>query len=180
MREAEKNLVFEDLFKQHFRQLYVHAYGWVHDEEWAKDIVHDAFCRLWENFDRYADQPQLLSLLYTFVRSLSIDHLRHDQARENYLRTREETDEDSREDYAGYEELMSRVMAAIRRFPPQTRRIFIACVLRHKTYKEAAEEFGISPLTVKTLMARALKTLRTQREIFLPWVVLLFAWHYVL
>ena len=180
MHEAEKTLVFEDLFKQHFRQLYVHAYGWVHDEEWAKDIVHDAFCRLWEDFDRYADQPRLLPLLYTFVRSLSIDHLRHDQARENYLRAQTETDEDQREDYTGYEELMARVMTAVRHLPPQTRRIFVGCVLRHKTYKQVAKEIGISPLTVKTLMARALKELRNKREIFLPWVVLLFALHSVL
>ena len=115
MHEAEKTLLFEDLFKQHFRQLYVHAYSWVHDEEWAKDIVHDAYCQLWENFDRYTDEPHLLSLLYTFVRSRSIDHLRHDQAQENYVQAQKASDEDNREEYLHYEELIARVMAAVRR-----------------------------------------------------------------
>ena len=109
MHEAEKTLLFEDLFKQHFRQLYVHAYSWVHDEEWAKDIVHDAYCQLWENFDRYTDEPHLLSLLYTFVRSRSIDHLRHDQAQENYVQAQKASDEDNREEYQHYEELIARV-----------------------------------------------------------------------
>ena len=180
MHEAEKTLLFEDLYKQHFRQLYVHAYSWVHDEEWAKDIVHDAYCQLWENFDRYTNEPHLLSLLYTFVRSRSIDHLRHDQAQENYVQAQKASDEDNREEYQHYEELIARVMAAVRRLPPQTRRVLVGCVLHHKSYKEVADELAISPLTVKTLMARALKSLRTQKEIFLPWVVLLLALHSVI
>ena len=77
------------------------------------------------------------------------------------------------DDYEDYEQVLERVMAAIRRFPPQTRRVFTDCVFRHLSYKETAEHLGISPLTVKTLMARALKQLRQQKEFFSPVVVLL-------
>ena len=63
MLEAEKTIRVEDLFKSHFHQLYVHAYGWVRDEENAKDIVHDAFCYLWENYERYEKEDNHLLYL---------------------------------------------------------------------------------------------------------------------
>lgn len=170
MQDSDRQTVFEDLFKQHYHQLYIHALGWVREEECAKDIVHDSFCYLWEHFDRYADTDNLLALLYSMVRSRSIDSLRHEQIVENYAQEYipEETDE-----YSDYDERLRRVMAAIRRFSPQMRRIFTECVLHHKTYKETAAQFGISPLTVKTVMARAFKSLREQKEFFSPVAVLL-------
>lgn len=173
MSESERNILFEDLFKSHFHQLYVHACGYVQDEECAKDIVHDSYCYLWEHFDRYADNSSFLTLLYTFVRSRCIDHLRQNRVQENYLLQRPEDDVREENDYEDYEQVLERVMAAIRRFPPQTRRVFTDCVFRHLSYKETAEHLGISPLTVKTLMARALKQLRQQKEFFSPVVVLL-------
>lgn len=176
MSEAEKNIRVEDLFKLHFHQLYVHAYGWVRDEENAKDIVHDSFCYLWENFERYeTEDNNLLALLYSFVRSRSIDYLRRNQSRENYIQEQAEFDESSREDYDDYDDMLTRIMSAIRRFPPQTRRIFTECVLHHKTYKEVGELLDISPLTVKTVMSRAFKALRKQREFFIPAILLLLA-----
>lgn len=176
MLEAEKTIRVEDLFKSHFHQLYVHAYGWVRDEENAKDIVHDAFCYLWENYERYEKEDNhLLALLYTLVRSRSIDYLRHSQSRENYIQEQIEFDDSNRSDYDDYDDILARIMGAIRRFPPQTRRIFTECILHHKSYKEVGELLNISPLTVKTVMARAFKALREQREFFIPAILLLLA-----
>lgn len=180
MTLAERNIIFEDLFKSYFHQLYVHAYRWVNDEECAKDIVHDSYCYLWEHFDHYTDHSRLLSLLYTFVKSRSIDHLRQTFAKEHYLQEQAHNELASDESYDGYEEMVTRAMQALRKLPPQTRRVFVECVLHRHTYKEAAELLGISPLTVKTLMARALKTLRSQPEFFSPVLVLLCALSYTI
>mgnify|MGYP000392958690 CR=1 FL=1 len=48
---------------------------------------------------------------------------------------------------------------------PQTRRIFTECILHHKSYKEVGELLNISPLTVKTVMARAFKALRVNHAV---------------
>lgn len=173
MTLAERNIIFEDLFKSHFHQLYVHACRWVNDEECAKDIVHDSFCYLWEHFEHYTDHSRLLPLLYTFVKSRSIDFLRQAQAKEHYLEEQVHGTLSPDETYDGYEELVTRAMQALRKLPPQTRRVFVECVLHRHTYKETGELLGISPLTVKTLMARALKTLRSQPEFFSPVLTLL-------
>ena len=83
--------------------------------------------------------------------------------------------DDDYDDYDDYDDILARIMGAIRRFPPQTRRIFTECILHHKSYKEVGELLNISPLTVKTVMARAFKALREQREFFIPAILLLLA-----
>ena len=181
MLDKGKYDVFGELFTQRFHQLYVHAFGYVENEECAKDIVHDAIAYLWEHFDQL-EQNNLLSLLYRLVRNQSIDYLRHNQASRNYLEQLSETSSDENEDesidYERYEALMSRMRKGIEKLPPKTQRVFIECVLHKKSYKEVAEQYSISPLTVKTLVARALKIIRNQPEIFSPILVLLFSTFY--
>lgn len=175
MTELEKCILFEDIFKLYFHQLYVHALGWVHDEENAKDVVHDAYCYLWEHFDGYSSATNFLALLYTFVRSRSADLLRHQQVVVNYVyQQQNEALEEASSDYEDYDERIEYMMKAIRKFSPQMRRVFVECVFHHRKYKEVGERLGISPLTVKTLMARAFKILRSQKEFFSPILVLLF------
>lgn len=171
-RTERNNIFFEDLFKTNFHQLYVHAYSWVNDEECAKDIVHDSFCYLWEHFEHYADQANLLPLLYTIVKSRSIDYIRQSQAKERYLQEQKQEEAITTDDYEDYDDRVSKAIQAIKKLPSQTRRVFIECVLHHKTYKETGELLGISPLTVKTLMSRALKSIRAQSEFFSPIIIL--------
>lgn len=161
MLSSEKKELFEHLFKDHFHQLYVHAYGWVYDEECAKDIVHDSYCYLWEHFDRYEDHNNLRALLYTFIRSRCSDYLRHLQAVKNYTDYQQIWEEDiAIEDYTDYQERLEKVRKTIDQFPLQMRSVFTECVLNSRSYKEVAEQLQISPLTVKTLVSRAYKKLR--------------------
>ena len=41
------DLVFEHLFKSHFKALHAYAYGIVRDEATAEEMVKNVFCRLW-------------------------------------------------------------------------------------------------------------------------------------
>lgn len=51
-------------------------------------------------------------------------------------------------------------MAAIEELSPQTRRVFEACFLENKSYKEVAAAMGISPNTVRNHIVSALKQIR--------------------
>lgn len=157
----DKKEIFETLFKQHFQQLYVHAYNWVYDSECAKDIVHDSFCYLWEHFDRYEDHKNLLALLYSFVYSRCSDYLRHRQASNNYIDYQlTHHQETGTEDYSDSQERLKKVQIAISQLSPQMQLVFTECVLNKKSYKEVGELLNISHLTVKTLVSRAYKVIR--------------------
>lgn len=170
---------FETLFTQKYHQLYVHAFGYVEDDECAKDIVQDAFVYLWEHLDQY-EADAFLPLLYRLVRNLSIDNLRHLQAAEHYVRYIMDTPVPEGLDYEDYDKKLAAIKRSIDSLPPQTRRIFVECVFHKRSYKDAAQLFGISPLTVKTFMARAFKMIRKQNEIFIPFFVLLIPTLYAL
>lgn len=163
MQPSDKEELFEYLFNQYFHQLYVHAYGWVYDEEYAKDIVHDSFCYFWEHFERYKDHKNQRALLYTFIRSRCSDYLRQRNTFEKYAEYQLAWKDDlSIEDYDDYQDRLDKVRAIIDQFPTKMRLIFTECVLKSRSYKEVAESFQVSPLTVKTLISRAYKTIRSK------------------
>jgi len=52
-------------------------------------------------------------------------------------------------------------MAEIKKLPTQTKRAFVEAVIHKKSYAEVAELLHIQPSTVKTLVSRAYKILRS-------------------
>lgn len=164
------NILFEELFNEHYSQLYIHALGWIDNEESAKDIVNDVFCYLWEHLPNYDLSDNILPLLYRLIRNRSIDYIRHKNAQDNYisycLSDNEKFDNDPY-DYEDYESRINRVMDEINKLPAQTRKVFVETVLHHKSYKEVADLLGIQPMTVKTLVSRAYKILRKNTHFLL-------------
>ena len=130
---------------------------------------------------------RLMPYLYTIVRSKSLDCLRHRHASDNYVEQQraERALEDAAkvngdvhvdansnpfrfdEDYQDYEERLRKVNLLIGQLPPQTRRVFLECVVNHRNHREVADELGISPLTVKTLISRAYKAIRSNADLFI-------------
>ena len=75
--EAAASAAFQRLFEQHFPELYRFAYRYVRAEETAKDLVGDAFLRLWQQRDQVdLGGPTARSYLYTVVRYRAIQRLR--------------------------------------------------------------------------------------------------------
>jgi RNA polymerase sigma factor (sigma-70 family) len=64
-----------------------------------------------------------------------------------------------------YEELVQRIDSAIQSLPPQCRLIFTMSRDQELTYKEIAQQLGLSVKTIDTQMGRALKYLRTEIKI---------------
>lgn len=154
---------FESVFRDFYPKLYFYALNLINDPSQAEDIVEDVFTQVWEGFDfLISDQKPVSPLLYTLTRNRCLDHLRHRDVRNRY--------EDSLihelylqdDDPADHQERIDRIMGCIRQLPPQTQRVFRACFLEEKRYKEVAEEMNISVNTVKTFVSRALSYIRNE------------------
>lgn len=157
---------FETLFRTNYSRLYFYAFNLVNDQECAEDIVADTFSYLWENYDTVVGDISPLPLLYSLIRNSCIDHLRHRDVQSRYASNISQNPEywmESNDDEE-HQERISRIMAAINQLPPQTRKVFEACFLHGKKYKETAEEMDITVNTVKTLISRALSFIRTKAE----------------
>jgi RNA polymerase sigma-70 factor (ECF subfamily) len=67
---------FQKLFEKHQRRAYAVAYNIVSDFELAKDIVQEAFIRVYKNIRKFDATKNFYTWLYQIVVNLSIDYLR--------------------------------------------------------------------------------------------------------
>lgn len=129
----------------------------------APDLVQEAFARMFGSgaIDRI-DNPA--AYLTRIARNLLIDRARRRKRDWPVLFSFD----DDRDAVSGAEQawgieaadLLRLYRQAVRAMPPKTRRVFLMHRLRRLTYKQIAEEIGISVATVEYHMMRALTLCR--------------------
>ncbi len=161
MKKALHNKTFEEIFNLHYEGLIAFVYGYVRDEDTAKDIVHDVFLNYLEHENRLDLTYSVKSYLYTLAKHSALNYLRHLQVVELNEHEVSELMEQSGEmdEYDERCEMLERRLALL---PDRQREIFMKCVVDEKKYKEVADELGISINTVKKQMVRAMKFMREE------------------
>ncbi len=159
---------FEALFRTYHSRLYFYALNILNNQANAEDIVEDVFSYLWENYEEIVGDTSPLPLLYSLVKSRCVDFLRHCDVKERFKETisLQSEYENELEEGAEHHERIEQIMKAIEVLPPQTRKVFEACFLHGKKYKEVSLEMDISVNTVKTHITRALSFIRKKTEKF--------------
>lgn len=148
---------FDELFRSAYPALYRHAYAILHDEEDSRDIVSDIFTALLEK--RKQPLPSV-GYLMAMVHNRALDMLRHrrveDEARVALLEEGEtlmlKPFNDERLD-----EILRFVEAEL---TPQTQRVLRLCYDDKKSYRQVADELGISIQAVNKHISQALRKLR--------------------
>jgi RNA polymerase sigma-70 factor (ECF subfamily) len=156
---------FKSLFKSHFNSLCAFAISFVHDEDTAKDIVHQTFIKLWEKRDTIDLEKQVKSYLFSTVHNLCLNYIRdnkkfskNDFDAETYNHPGQSDDQDVMEKA----EFHARINKAIDSLPKKCRQIFIMNRFDEMKYQEIADKLGISIKTVEGQISKALKMLREQ------------------
>lgn len=155
---------FEELFRLHFNNLTGFVFGYVRDEDVAKDIVHDVFLTLWNNRDHLDFSYSAKAYLFTLAHNYAQNYIRH-------LRVVEVNEREivvMTEAFAGelveYEEYYVRLDKKMLELPDKQRAVLLKCVVEGKKYQEVADELGVSLNTIKKHMSRALKFLRDELQ----------------
>jgi RNA polymerase sigma-70 factor (ECF subfamily) len=78
IRECQEGVEpsFQKLFEKYQRRAYAVAYNILNDAELAKDVVQEAFIRVFKNIRRFDATKNFYTWLYQIVVNLSIDFLR--------------------------------------------------------------------------------------------------------
>ncbi len=156
---------FDQLFRLLYSELRTFARRFLTREADCEDMVSAAFEDVWRNFtDIEPDTAR--AFLYKNVRNKCIDHLRRDATHrrhaELYARLTEGYDHaDQLAELHEREQIVRRVLDSL---PDYTRKIFTACYVERKQYREVAKEMEISPNTVKKYISRALALITEQRK----------------
>ncbi|SMD11220.1 RNA polymerase sigma factor [Pedobacter nyackensis] len=151
------------LYYLHVKQLNYFVLRTAKSSALAEDVVHDTFIKVWENREKIDCEQQFKPYLYTIARRHLLNLLKRAQHEVNIMEEIKKStvsEENATELLIDYTESSSIFMEAINSLPVQRKEVFIRCRIQGLTYKQAAEELGVSESTVNNQMVKALKTIR--------------------
>ncbi len=148
----------EQLFKAHYAQMYRVAAALVHDDDVARDMVHDVFAKLLE---KGHDTPANAGYLLTAIRNRCLNHLRnceiHQRIAACYFLDNEEYETEGWPD----EETLSLIHNLIcNDVSRQARRVLELRFSSGLPFADVAKEMGISESAVYRHLSNALAIIR--------------------
>lgn len=148
----------EQLFKAHYAQMYRLAVALLHDDDLARDIVHDVFASL---LDGTHDSPILSSYLLKAVRNRCLNYLRdceiHQRIANRYFLDNKEYDSEGWPD----EEIIARIYRLLKsEISPQARRVMDLRFSEGLPFARIAASMGISETAVYRHLSHALTIIR--------------------
>lgn len=160
---------FTEIYNRFYGLLFIHASKRLNDDEEAKDVVQQLFESLWIKRSQVQPEGNLSAYLYTAIRNRILDVFSHQEVENKYVDSLQKfIDQDHvLTDYRVRERQMKALIEKeINALPPKMREIFLLSRENHKSHKEIAKKLGISELTVKTQVKKALKILKSRLGLF--------------
>lgn len=167
--DSPEAVAFARLFALYFEELYRFAYRYVRSVDTAKDLVDEAFLRLWVHRSEVELGGRAArSYLYTTVRYQALDHLRRrsveDRWRVQYAAPLVRGDERALlrgpdQDLAD-RETAAAIREAVDTLPPRQRQVLLLRWQQQASYDQIAASLGISAKTVAIHLGRAIQRLR--------------------
>lgn len=168
---------FELLFRRYFPRLKSFTYGFVKDDDIAKDIVQEVFIKIWEKKADISD-ISIESFLYKIVRNQCLNYLRHVKVVENRkvnLKEATQLEELYRIDIVRDEpyllvekELENEIVEVMNELPTKCREVFRLSRIDGLMNAEVAKKMGVSVKSVEKHMTKALKHFRIHFNDKLP------------
>ena len=168
MKSEEFKLIFLPLTDKLFKV----ARRFTDNDDDAKDIIQDAYLKLWEIRDKLDEIDNCEAFSVRLVRNLSLDFLKSARVKNNIGITAEEVIIDSSDeinDNNPLSEMIERenenvIISLIERLPEQQKEVM---KLRHYSecsMEEIVDLTGISATNVRTILSRARKKIKGQFE----------------
>ena len=169
---------FNSIYTTYYRKAFLFTLSYVHNDQVAEDIVSEAIIHLWE-LSKEQEISNVEAILITYIRSKSLNYLKHIQAQENVCQTlldkgqreleiRISTLEACDPNEILSKELRAKVKTLLADMPEKTRIAFVRDRLDGKSHKEIAEELGISVKGVEYHIGKAVKILRDNLKDYAP------------
>ncbi len=155
---------FTEVFHHYNPQLYPFVLKMLKSETMASEVIQIIFIRLWKKRSLLQQVKNPRSYIFTMAVNSTRDHLKK-IARESRmfadLKTQGTTSlSNETEEWIFLKEKERLLAKVVEKLPPQRQKIFKLSREENKSYKEIAQELGISVNTVKSHLVEALRFIR--------------------
>lgn len=165
---------FRTLVERHQRRAFSVAFGLVRDESDARDIVQEAFLRVYRGLETFEGSSSFFTWLYRIVTNLSIDLIRKPGRKATaYDETRAADDEERASipmmarvdgadpiDVMRRKEIAGQIRTALEALPPYHRDVILLREIEGLSYEEMAEAMGVSKGTIMSRLFHARQKLQ--------------------
>lgn len=158
---------FRQIFTAWSRQVYSLCVRITKDPEQARDLTQEIFVRLWTRREKLSAVHNFKGFLTTMALNLIRNYLQKkvlDPANEEYLVGYFKEDASGPDKMMEFKELQHLLQEAVDHLPSQLNHSFVLSRMAGMSHAEIAREMKLSPLTVKSHIARALKFIRVYLE----------------
>jgi RNA polymerase sigma-70 factor (ECF subfamily) len=167
---GDKN-AFRGLVERHRQYAYALAFRIVCDADDARDVVQEAFIRVWRHAERFTGETKFTTWLYTIVTNIALDMVRAESRKRRLFTVASHLSEESisaARSESG-DPVSNRDLAAwIRRIsdelPPRQRMVFVLRDLQDLSIAEVALILQVSESSVKTNLCYARRHIRMKLE----------------
>jgi len=165
--KASDHTAFSDIFLMYHKQVYLFCCKSLSKED-AEEIAQNVFMIVWENRNKIDTQYSFSAYLFSIARHQVYNTIRSKLAQKTFLEKYiQHIEPDEIQEYDDSTEVMKENMKKIiNQFPDRQREIFKLSRVYKMTYREIAEQLGISENTVDTSIRRSLAILRKVLTMF--------------
>ncbi len=152
----------EHLFRENYSRYYYFALNFIEDAEIVKDIIGEVFLSVWRNHENI-QKSKLCSYIFMSIRNKCLTQLKSKQPLafvEDVASFLGGHVADSEEEWKQKEERILEMEKVVNGMPPRTRYVLEQFYYQHRSYKDIAEELGISTEGIKKQLVKGLSILR--------------------
>ena len=156
-------VAFRIIFDRYQRRIYTFSLKLLKSNDLAEEIVQESFLKLWLVGESLNKISNLEGYLVMIARNRIIDQIRLNEQQTRLITKHEQRwaeEHNETEEQILLRDARSLIDQTLQSLPRQQRQVYQLCHLEGLKYEEAAERLHISPLTVKSHMQQALRTLR--------------------
>lgn len=157
----------DELFDAMHDRLLGFAISLVGEVAVARDLVQEAFIRIWDRRDTLDPARSLRALLFQTVRNLAANHRRDQRTRERLLAQEGALPTASPprpDELATASDLEARLRGWIAALPERQREALELCRFHGLSHAEVAEVMDVTTITVNNHLVKALATLRAKLQ----------------
>lgn len=173
----ENQKIFDELYRNQYKKLFMLSFKYTRDQEIAEEIVHDIFIKIWNQASNIIITQSLGGYLSRAVVNSSINALKKTKTindyQEKYNVERSLDFEEEQEEASNLEQKLIQLEKAIEELPTQCKKVLLMSKFQKLKQQEIADELNISIKTVKNHLTYAYKKLKENINEHLNLIVLL-------